>query len=408
VDLTILFDHRFYHNQHSHFSLKGYCYSFFAGRYLQVFDRIRIVARVSDTIVDATGREPVQGDSVEIISLGDWQGPAEFLLRGADATQKLRRALLPDTALIMIVPGTIASIAAKSLVQSRRPYGLEVMADPHDLFLPGAHKHPLRSLFQHWYVRRLRYLCRNACAVSYVTQRVLQQRYPPGPRKFSLGCSDVDLPASAFVPQSRPESGHKQSYTLISVGTMVQYYKAQDVLIDAVASCVREGLPVRLVLVGDGKYRTEMERRAQTQGISDRVCFCGQLPAGDAVRAQLDQADIFVLPSRVEGLPRAMVEAMARALPCIGTTVGGIPELLPTESMVPPNDPSALATKIREVVKNPECLARMSARNLQVAQAYRAESLAGRRLAFYRHLREQTEHWLKARYEGSASFVKGV
>ena len=81
MDLTNLFDHRFYRDRHNYISLKGYCYSFFAKRYLQVFDRIRIVARVSDNSVNSTGREPVQGDNVEIISLGDWQGPVEFLLR---------------------------------------------------------------------------------------------------------------------------------------------------------------------------------------------------------------------------------------------------------------------------------------------------------------------------------------
>jgi glycosyltransferase involved in cell wall biosynthesis len=408
MDLTILFDHRFYRGQHDFFSLKGYSYSFFVERYLQVFDRIRVVARVSDNSINTTGREPVQGDNVEIISLGDWQGPVKFLLKGGSVARKLRHALSPETAIIMIAPGTIASIAAKPLAQSRRPYGLEVVADPHDVFSPGAHTHPLRSLFQQWYVQRLRHLCYNACAVSYVTQQALQQRYPPGPSTISLGCSDVDLPATAFVPRSRPDSGHKQSYTVISVGTMVQYYKAQDVLIDAVAMCVGEGLNVRLVLVGDGKYRPDMERRARTRGIGERVRFCGQLPAGDAVRAQLDQADMFVLPSRVEGLPRAMVEAMARALPCIGTTVGGIPELLPAESMVPPNDPCALAAKIWEILGKPGCLARMSARNLEVSQAYRAERLASCRLSFYEHLREQTKHWLKARYSAPTSCAKGV
>jgi len=184
---------------------------------------------------------------------------------------------------------------------------------------------------------------------------------------------------------------------------MAQYYKAQDVLIDAVAICVREGLNVRLVLVGDGKYRTEMEKRAQTQGIGDRVYFCGQLPAGDAVRAQLDQADVFVLPSRQEGLPRAMVEAMARALPCVGTAVGGIPELLSAESIVPPNTPSALAAKIREVLEDPGRLACLSAHNLEVSQEYRAERLAGYRLSFYEHLREQTQHWLNGRCIGPTS-----
>ncbi len=114
-------------------------------------------------------------------------------------------------------------------------------------------------------------------------------------------------------------------------------YKAPDVQIDAVAQLVKEGLDVRLVLIGDGKHRAELEARAAAQGIAAAVViFRGQLTAGSAVRAELDAADIFCMPSRTEGMPRALIEAMARGLPCIGSTMGGIPELLPAEDMVPP------------------------------------------------------------------------
>ena len=65
---------------------------------------------------------------------------------------------------------------------------------------------------------------------------------------------------------------------------------------------------------------------------------------GHGVTEQLDAADVFVLPSRQEGLPRAMIEAMARSLPCVGSDVGGISELIP-DWVVPPNDPQALALK---------------------------------------------------------------
>ena len=111
--------------------------------------------------------------------------------------------------------------------------------------------------------------------------------------------------------------------------------------------------------------------------------------------AQLDLADLFVLPSYQEGLPRAMVEAMARSLPCIGSTVGGIPELLQPEDMVPPGDAVALANKIREVVTDRDRMARMSARNLEKAKDYRNEVLQERRNEFYRYVREQTEAWLR-------------
>jgi glycosyltransferase involved in cell wall biosynthesis len=174
-----------------------------------------------------------------------------------------------------------------------------------------------------------------------------------------------------------------------------QLYKAPNILIAAVAQCIHEGLDLRLLMIGDGSYRKELAAQAAEASIAEQVEFLGQLPTKDDVRKWLDHADLFVLPSYQEGLPRAMVEAMARALPCIGSSVGGIPELLAAEDLVPPGDVNALARKIREIVTDPQRMARMSVRNLTTALDYHTTKLAARRKAFYEHIRERTEHWLQ-------------
>ena len=181
---------------------------------------------------------------------------------------------------------------------------------------------------------------------------------------------------------------------------MAELYKAHDVLIDAVGECLSAGRDVRLVLVGDGRRRRELETRARPLG--ERIRFLGQLPSGDAVRAELDRADLFVLPSRQEGLPRAMTEAMARALPCIGSTVGGIPELLPPQDMVRPGDAPGLARKIADVLGDSQRMAAMSARNLAKASEYRDDRLRARRSEFYRRVRAATEAWLREQENVSA------
>jgi glycosyltransferase involved in cell wall biosynthesis len=101
--------------------------------------------------------------------------------------------------------------------------------------------------------------------------------------------------------------------------------------------------------------------------LGDRVAFLGELPGSAAVRQEFLKADLFILPSASEGLPRVVIEAMAVGLPCIATTVGGTPELLPPEDMVLPGDVDALTAKIQEITGNPERMRAMSARNLQVA-----------------------------------------
>ena len=181
---------------------------------------------------------------------------------------------------------------------------------------------------------------------------------------------------------------------LITVGSLAQLYKGTDVLIQAVALCVRTGINLTLTIVGDGQYRPMLEATANRLGLADHVVFAGALPGPSAVKACLDEADLFVLPSLTEGLPRALIEAMARGLPCIASEVGGIPELLTDDDMFPPARADELARKIADVINDDERLLRMSDRNLRKAQEFREPLLRERRTDFYRHLRSQTEDWL--------------
>jgi glycosyltransferase involved in cell wall biosynthesis len=180
------------------------------------------------------------------------------------------------------------------------------------------------------------------------------------------------------------------------VGTLSELYKAPDVLIQAFAACRRHGLNAELKLLGGGRQTPLLQKLASELLVADHVHFLGSLPGGDAVREQLDGADLFVLPSRQEGLPRAMIEAMARALPCIGSTVGGIPELLEPPYLVPPNDVESLTEKIMRLASHPSEMAAASARNLEKAREYSEEILAKRRVAFYQHVRQTTAEWMSA------------
>ena len=91
-----------------------------------------------------------------------------------------------------------------------------------------------------------------------------------------------------------------------------------------------------------------------------------------------------------------MIEAMARGLPCIGSRVGGIPELLDRTDLVATDDVGGLAGKISEVLSDPERLRSTSVRNWRRARDYREEALRPKRDRFYRYLRTRTEQWLKA------------
>lgn len=364
-------------------------------RYLEVFDHVRVVARVRDVPTVPSNWKEANGDRVSFAAIPYYIGPLQYLLRSLQVKSAAQQAVRPEDAIILRVGSTIASCIEPKLRATSHPYAVEVVCDPYDVFAPGSIKHPLRPFLRWWSPRKLRRQCAGACAAAYVTKNALQNRYPPAKEAFSTNYSSVDLPNEAFVSVPRLPKQESKIFTIITVGTLAQLYKAPDVLIDAVANCIHKGLKLKLILVGDGKHRQELEARAEKLGLEDVVNFRGQLSTAKKVRVELDQADLFILPSKTEGLPRAMLEAMARALPCIGSTVGGIPELLPPEDMVPPGDVDALARKIWEVVTNPERMAQMSARNLEKAREYRDEVLREQRIEFYHHVRKSTELWLK-------------
>jgi glycosyltransferase involved in cell wall biosynthesis len=388
MKLLLVFDHRFLCGSDGVvFSAKSYGHSFFAKRYLRVFDEVTILTRTAPAS-DGVPGEPTEGPGVRIASLGDWQGPLGLLRTWRPLRAELGRQLRSAEAVLLIAPGMLAPLARTRLRRQGRPYGVEVVGDPFDAMAPGSMHHPLRPLLRWSATRQLRELCATAAATAYVTRDALQRRYPCP--TYAVGVSDVELPAGVLAAAPRPLGSSATPRTVITVGTMAQLYKAQDVLIDAIADCVSTGLDVRLVLVGDGRHRAELAARPAAQRLGERLTFTGALPAGMPIRAALDAADLFVLPSYQEGLPRAMVEAMARGLPCVGSTVGGIPELLPPEDLVPAGDVGALAQKIREVLGDDERLARMSTRNLEVAREYREDLLEAKRLGFYEELRRVT------------------
>lgn len=400
MHVMISLEHRFLKTpNHKIWTQTMFGYSFWR-RYLEVFDGVKILARVKEVDSVPEGWERVDGPGVSFLPVPYYVGPQQYLLRAPAIVRTIRAAVnhhLQD-AIILRVPSRIAANIYPILLRTGHPYGVEVVGDPYDVFAPGSVRHPLRPFFRWWFPRQLRHQCYHACAAAYVTESSLQRRYPPNPEAFVTHYSDVELPAEAFVSSPRTQF-NLRPLTIIFVGTLQQLYKAPDVLINAVGKCIKEGLDLRLVIVGDGQYRAKFQAQAVNLGIGDKVIFTGQLSKGAAVREQLDRADLYVLPSLTEGLPRAMIEAMARGLPCIGSTVGGIPELLSENDMVPPGDVIALARKIQEVVQDPQRMVAMSRRNLEKAREYRDEVLQQRRIEFYQYVREVNKRWQnKLRY----------
>lgn len=367
----------------------------FWNRYLGVFDRVVVLARVDRVAYPASDWTRVDGSTIRFHAIPSYVGPLQHVARLRAVLAAIERTITCDTAFVLRVPSIIATYTCRALTQRGHPFAVEVVGDPWDVFAPGAVNTPLRPLLRRWFAWNLRHECANAVATSYVTSHALQSRYPPRSGATSIAASSVDLPAPAFVA-ARQYFAPLRTPRLVSVGSMERLYKGFDVLLESLSRARRRtpSCELKLSVVGAGRHLNELRGLAARLGVGESVRFVGQLPTAEAVRAELDAADLFVLASRTEGLPRAMIEAMARGLPCVGTNVGGIPELLPPERLVPPDDPDALLAAIETIAADPARLTSASQRDYETSLAFRAQCLEEVRRRFYESVRCATQEHL--------------
>jgi glycosyltransferase involved in cell wall biosynthesis len=371
-------------------------YSFWK-RYLDVFDEVRVLGRVADVAVASASWKRADGPGVSFELVPYYVGPLQYARKYFSVQASIRKAVQRADAIILRVSSPIARCVQREMAPGR-PFGAEVVGDPYEVFAPGAVEHPLRPVLRSVMTNQLKRQCQKACAVAYVSGGELQRRYRPSSSAFSTTYSSIELRDDAFAAAPRVfEAEPRRPARIISIGTLEVPYKGFDVLIDAVSICVKDGLPVELEIIGEGRCRAELESRAERSGAAKHISFAGQISSGEAIRARLDGADLFALASKTEGLPRAMIEAMARGLPCIGSAVGGIPELLAPSELVPRGDAAALARAIRELVIDSARMTRLSAESFQKARDYHDSILTGRRREFFSHVRKATQDWTLSR-----------
>ncbi len=185
-------------------------------------------------------------------------------------------------------------------------------------------------------------------------------------RKFWLIHSGIDVEpfrrfSGADDAAGKREFGVSPNALVVSCVANLRPPKGHAYLIKALAQMPREELNLKLLNAGDGPLRGDLERLARKHGLAERVVFLGSVDRGTVLEL-LRITDVFVLPSLSEGLPMAVLEAMAAGCPVLATAVGGTPELVihdKTGLLVNPRDPSALAEGLLVLAKSEETRRRM-------------------------------------------------
>ena len=357
-------------------------------RYLAVFETLVVIARVKNVATPAPAHLIIQREHISFHDLPAYRGLTEFSLVLFPLLLRLNRVSARSGSFILRLPGAIGTVVGFMRLLRRQPFAVELVGDLYEV-LSGEGFSLMARFLRRPLTFTTQLLCRSSLANSYVTERVLQTRYPIGTGRYNDGISDIDLISADFSTTAKKYDG-QAPLRLFFCGSLAQLYKGLDVLIEAVAQLIEKGKDVVVVVAGEGNFRAQLENLARDRGVADRFTFNGQISRAEVFVAN-DAADIFVMPSRTEGLPRAMVEAMARGICCIGTSVGGIPELLTEDALVLPSDANALAEAIKYAMDNPYWVNAQAKRNLSFARKFSINILGPRRTAFYEEVRRRAE-----------------
>lgn len=227
----------------------------------------------------------------------------------------------------------------------------------------------------------LKQVMRDAPYSIYVTNEFLQHRYPTNGK--SIGCSNVNMHTGiSGVLEKRLESIRKKDENSIyRIGTAAALdvpYKGQEYVIRAIAKLKEKGINFEYHLIGGGTGN-KLKDIARKLNISEMVFIHGSIPH-DQVADFYDSIDIYIQPSKQEGLPRATIEAMSRGCLCMGSNIAGIPELLDDDYLFAKGNVSEIVNILKRITL--QDLSEQASRNYNIAKEYDCDVLNERRRKF--------------------------
>jgi glycosyltransferase involved in cell wall biosynthesis len=382
---AFLHDHRFIKDQNDVYYSEGKLGYTILKRYHQLAENVIVLSRceeqhsvLSENYAVASGEKvqftPLKGDSWAAILVSNFRSNY----------RRVRRAICDSDVVIMRLPSMVSVLAFPICLFLGKEYLVEVVGDAKSSIYFSSKtiigRYVLSNLFR-LYTRLVVFAAKGAI---YVTRSELQKLYPN--RGVTAFASNVEIEcAEKSILQNRLNRIQMCDANVIQIGIIASYknpYKGIEILLKSVSMLRAQyniEVSVRLLGSGDSEFLADVVSRNNAGGWFNHE---GVLPS-ERIPGWLDSIDIYCQPSLTEGLPRALIEAMSRACPCVGSRVGGIPELLAQFAMVDPGDCLQLTDKLHQFISSKYILVREANANFVTARDYNPDVLDARRNDYF-------------------------
>lgn len=382
-------DHVFYRYNNKHYSSGGLP-AIVWERYLDYVDKLTVMSRGSALETESNGLVLSEKDNVIFNLFYNVKGGIDYYKYQNEIKKKLKEQIEVHDLIIIRVPSTIGAFAAKICNNINKPYLTEVVGCAWDSnwnygSLPIKLQAPFSFL-------KMRKIVAKSIASIYVTQFFLQSRYPN--KGITSFASNVQiLKNDSIVLENHMDLLNKSKtvYKIGIIGNLSIKFKGFDVALKSLDLLKKDGVSFMFYLVGGGN-QSYVKGLIKKFNLEDCTEIIGRLESGIEVFNFLDSLDLYIHPSKQEGLPRAVIEAMSRACPILASTVAGIPELIKEDYLHSPGDYKSLYKQLKNIIGNKELLSKMAKTNFEKSKEYNINILSKRRFDFFRQTIQEIEN----------------
>lgn len=352
-------------------------------RYLDIFDELVVVGREKEGLPNQLVSAMCDNVSFELIRNAN--SIKNLLFNKTVILNKIEEIVGKSDFVIIRLPSFLGAMAFKICLKYNIPYVLEIVGDPYDAY--WFHGSIIGKIIAPYEMIKLKLIVKRAKNVIYVTQSKLQIRYP-NPNN-NIGISNVRL--LEVVCENRVKEFYslkKEMFKVGLIGTFHVKYKGQEEAIKAIGRLKKKGYNrIQLFLVGTGDYEW-ISDLARKYDVVKEVTIVGALASGNrGILPFIDSLDCYIHPSRTEGLPRVVIEAMSRGKICLTSNAGGVEELIHGDFVHEAGDWKILSLHLEKCF-NLGCQEKIEValNNLSKSNFYLEDYLQSKRIEFIKNI----------------------
>lgn len=375
------------------YSLPAYGDGFWQ-KYLDVFSKIFVVGEQVKNYLDDGSMVKITDKRISIIIIPSIEHPKEIASNYNYVKKKLVK-ILHDSEAVLVKPASNKGILAVKYCENKNiPYMVEMTGDVQSALM--VRKNILMKIYSNILYNRTIRAIKNCKFGLYVTEHYLQRKYPI--KGLACGCTDAIIPYTSKEILLQREAlikslDKRKEYNIGLIGYYHDNRKGIDAAIRALELCDNTKYKYKLKILGVGTDQDQIKwiKFARKFNVESDLEFLKPLPGSEAVAKWIDTIDLIILPSRSEGFPRAIAEAMSRACPVITSNVCGLSELADEKWQHKITDYSSLAKLILKISNNPNLMYEAARFNYYKALNYSQELLKDRRNKFLKQFYQYAE-----------------